>query len=62
MEAKIADRIARRVSVTKRKQGVIAAQGLVERLMAGYPKNSPQYRMVLERVKYWATRPASDTQ
>ncbi len=58
LHPKFADRLARRVHVTKQQKGIGAAGHLVNRMMAGYGKDSEARKLVLERVNYWRERAA----
>ena len=57
MHPKIADRIARRISVTKRRDGIIKAAELADRIMGEHNKDSLDYQQVMERVVYWRNKP-----
>ena len=60
MHAKFIDRIAQRICAVNRKDGQKAASRLAHRLMGKYPKESPEWIQVRERILYWRNKPLSD--
>jgi len=62
MDAKFADRLARRIICTKRREGVTASSALVERVLGkkGMDQADPEYQQVLGRITFWKDKPCAD--
>ena len=58
MDPRMADRIARRISVTKRQKGLKETQLLISRL--GINAQSDDGKQVMKRVQFWKDKPCSD--
>lgn len=52
------DRIARRISVTKRQKGLKETQLLISRL--GINAQSDDGKQIMKRVQFWKDKPCSD--